>query len=113
MSRSSRWCTRGSAVSCLVIGVAMQGVAPRAAAAEHGAPIKLPVRVETSACGATPLPDVVAVLRGELGSQLLERPTTDDAYRVAIDCSGDVVVISVGIPDRRGKSFDTNLAGKP
>jgi hypothetical protein len=73
------------------------------------------VHIERSTCAATPLPEIVAVLRVELSKQLVEGPIAPDegAYRVAIDCGGDRVTIVVAIPKRGPKSYEKNLAGAP
>lgn len=72
----------------------------------------IPVFLDASACDAAPPVEVVAVLRVELSDRLVDAPRSD-AYRAAMDCAGDVVVVSVAAPGAAGKSFRTNLAGVP
>ncbi len=73
------------------------------------------VHIERSSCAATPLPEIVAVLRVELSKQLVEGPIApeDAAYRVTIDCGGDRVTIVVDAPKRGPRSYEKNLAGAP
>jgi hypothetical protein len=76
-------------------------------------PPKLPVRVESVACAATPQHEVLAILRVELGAQLVEGDPSAEAYRVAVACGGDVVTVTVTKPDGAARSSFTNLAGAP
>ena len=70
------------------------------------------VHIERSGCNATPLADVVAVLRVELGAQLVDEPVRGHGYDVSIDCTGDHVAIDLASA-RYTKAFETNLAGAP
>jgi hypothetical protein len=117
-SAQARRCVR--ALCSVAVGMACRGFAASAAAdvVTSGAPAgpqppRRPVHIERTACRAAPITDVVAVLRVELGMQLVEWPPQENAYQVVIDCSDDVVVISVAIPDRGTRSYRTNLAGAP
>jgi hypothetical protein len=71
------------------------------------------VFVESSTCDATPIGQVVSILRVELMNRLLVGPPRDDAYRTAIECSGDLVVVSVAAPEGPSTSFQANLARAP
>jgi hypothetical protein len=82
-------------------------------AAADPAPPKRPVAVERDTCDAVSLHDVGAILRVELFNRFVEGPPPGDAYRVAIDCAGDRIVIDVGAPGGASKSLRTTLAGTP
>ena len=71
------------------------------------------VYLEKSACDATSPFEVASVLRVELFNRLLDGAPRGEAYRVAIDCSSDIVVIAVRVPGGPSKSLQTNLAGAP
>jgi hypothetical protein len=76
-------------------------------------PLKTPVHVERSSCKTVSITDVLGVLRVELAAQLVEWPLPDKVYQVAIDCSDDVVVISVAMTERETRSYRTNLTNAP
>ncbi len=71
------------------------------------------MQVERSACGATSFDDLAAILRVELFGRLDEGPPQSSAYLAAIDCSGDLVAISVRVPGGSIRSRRTSLAGAP
>jgi hypothetical protein len=81
------------------------------ASAESGA--RPPVRVDGNECRLAPLDDVIAVLRIELPSRLVEGSATGPAYEIALDCAADVIGIRVGAPWRPDRRYRTSLRGAP
>jgi hypothetical protein len=71
------------------------------------------VYVEPIACDAAAPAEIVSVLRVELLGRLTEGPPRVDAYRVSVDCSGDVVELSVGVRGEATKSTLARLSGAP
>jgi hypothetical protein len=94
----------------LVLGAAATSVE---VASADPVPAARPVQVERNGCEALPPEEIVSILRVELLGRLLEGPPRADADPVTIDCSGDVVEISVGAPDGTSKSTRTTLTGAP
>jgi hypothetical protein len=84
-------------------------LASRASAA---ADAKIPVHVEMGACDAAPRDDVMPLVRVELGAQLVDAPP-DVGCNVTVECSDDVVTVSVAARDRLRRSHRTDLAGSP
>jgi len=72
-----------------------------------------PVHIERSACAATPLPDILSILRVELPKQLVDDASTGEAYRISIECNGERVSIAVDVPARMSRTYETNLSGAP
>jgi hypothetical protein len=96
---------------CGVVLLMTPGAARAAGAVEP--PPGPAVYIERSACDATPIAQVASILRVELFNRLVEGPPEANGYRAAIDCSGDVVDISVAAPARRTRTLRTNLAPVP
>jgi hypothetical protein len=103
--------TTASARSLYLLVLAAGATQARIAAAQPLTTTR-PVFVARSACETVPFAEIAAVLRVELLNRLVEDPPAD-AYRAAIDCTGDLVAISVTLPGGAGKSRQTNLAGSP
>jgi hypothetical protein len=106
---------RGEGSARVVLGLALGAIVaahPRDASAQP-TPAKRPVFVESSTCDATPISAVTSALRVELMGRLLDGPTRNDADRTTIDCSGDLVVVSVTAPGGASTSFQANLARAP
>jgi hypothetical protein len=72
-----------------------------------------PVYVDRSTCRVAPRDDVVAMLRVELPSQLVDEAPPEGAYAVAIDCAGAVVALTITAPGRAGRAYRTDLTGAP
>ncbi len=110
----------GPGVAWAALAAATTWSAP-ARAAEAGAAVSpdpggktpVPVRVDGNECRLAPLDDIIAVLRIELPSRLVEGPATGPAYEIAIDCAADVIVIRVGAPWRPDRRYRTSLRGAP
>jgi hypothetical protein len=73
---------------------------------------KIPAHVEIGVCAAAPADEVMALVRVELGSQLVDAPPAGGC-RVVVECWGDEVTVSVSAPDRLARSHRTDLTGSP
>jgi hypothetical protein len=82
------------------------------ARASVAADTKIPVYVETGSCDAAPTDQVMALVRVELGAQLVDAPTGAGCH-VVVECSGDEVTVSVAARDRLKRSHRTDLGGSP
>jgi hypothetical protein len=94
-------------------GEARAGDSATSLAPSGDEPLKTPVHIERSSCKTVPITEVLGVLRVELAAQLVEWPLPDKVYQVAIDCSDEVVVISVAMTKRETRSYRTNLTNAP
>jgi hypothetical protein len=72
-----------------------------------------PVFIDRSTCRSVPRDDVIAILRVELPSQLVEGAPPDNAYVVTIDCAGATVALSISAVGRASRATHTDLAGAP
>jgi hypothetical protein len=91
----------------LALGALAFSSASQAAAGD-----KRPVYVEGPGCSAAPIDQVLPLLRVELGPSLVETPSPE-ALRVTLECSDNVVFVSVTAPDRAPQRRAADLAGSP
>jgi hypothetical protein len=82
------------------------------ARASVAADTKTPVYVEMGTCEVASTDQVMSLVRVELGAQLVDAPP-DTGCHVVVECSGDVVTVSVAARDRLKRSHRTDLAGSP